>query len=80
MNEQLVKHQELMFYPLGKNSEKPQGWWWHPPPPLYVRGLIDLAKAKSEASAYILKVKATNCNIINCQPLTGNVQILATLL
>ena len=49
-------------------------------PPLYVRGLIDLAKAKSEASAYILKVEATNCNIINCQPLTGTVQILATLL
>ena len=56
------------------------GGGWHRPPPLYVRGLIDLAKAKSEASAYILKVEATNCNIINCQPLTGNVQILATLL
>ena len=68
-----------MFYPLGKNSEKPKGGW-HPPPPLYVRGLIDLAKAKSEASAYILKVEPTNCNIINCQSLTGNVQILATLL
>ena len=53
---------------------------WHPSPPFYVRGLIDLAKAKSEASDYRLKVKATNCNIINCQPLTGNVQILATLL
>ena len=56
------------------------GGGWHRPPPLYVRGLIDLAKAKSEASAYILKVEATKCNIINCQPLTGNVQILATLL
>ena len=49
------------------------GGGWHPPPPLYVRGLIDLAKAKSEASAYILKAKATNCNMINCQPLTGTV-------
>ena len=49
------------------------GRGWHPPPPLYVRGLIDLAKAKSEASAYILKAKATNCNMINCQPLTGTV-------
>ena len=56
------------------------GGGWHPPPSLYVRGLIDLAKAKSEAIAYRLKVKGTNCNIINCQPLTGNVQILATLL
>ena len=62
-----------------KKTEKPYGGG-HPPHPLYVRGLIDLAKAKSEASAYILKVEATNCNIINCQPLTGNVQILATLL
>ena len=52
------------------------GGGWHPPPPLYVWGLIDLAKAKSEASAYILNVKATNCNIIHCQPPAGNVQIL----
>ena len=29
---------------------------WRPPPPLYVRGLIDLGKAKSEAFAYILKL------------------------
>ena len=26
------KRQELMYYPLGKNSEKPL-WGWHPPPP-----------------------------------------------
>ena len=63
-----------------KKTQKNLKGGWHRPPPLYVRGLIDLAKAKSEASAYILKVEATNCNIINCQPLTGNVQILATLL
>ena len=75
MNEQLLKHQELMFYPLGKKKQKNLrgAGEWHPPPPLYVRGLIDLAKAKSEASAYILKAKATNCNMINCQPLTGTV-------
>ena len=29
--------------------------------------MIDLVKAKSEASAYILKIKAINCNIINSQ-------------
>ena len=74
MNEQLLKHQELMFYPLGKKNRKTLGGAPpHPPHPLYVRGLIDLAKAKSEASAYILKAKATNCNMINCQPLTGTV-------
>ena len=57
-----------------KKTEKPWGGGGgHPPHPLYVRWLIDLAKAKSEASAYILKAKATNCNMINCQPLTGTV-------
>ena len=31
-----------MFYPLGKNSEKPYGGWHPPPPsPLDVRGLIE---------------------------------------
>ena len=34
MNEQLLKTQVLMFYPLGKNSEKPYGGSGiHPPPP-----------------------------------------------
>ena len=42
--------------------------------------IIDLVKAKSEASAYILIKKAINCNIINSQPLTGSLQILTTLL
>ena len=42
--------------------------------------IIDLVKAKSETFVYILKIKANNCNIINCQPLTGNLQILTTLL
>ena len=42
--------------------------------------IIDLVKAKSEASSYILRIKAINCNIINSQPLTGNLQILTTLL
>ena len=42
--------------------------------------IIDLVKAKSETFVYILKIKANNCNIINCQPLTGNLQILTNLL
>ena len=42
--------------------------------------ITDLFKAKSKDSAYILKIKAINCNIINSQPVTGNLQILTTLL
>ena len=39
--------------------------------------ITDLVKAKSKASPYILTI---NCNIINSQPVTGNLQILTTLL
>ena len=35
--------------------------------------IIDLVKATSEASAYKLKIKAINCNIINSQPLTEEI-------
>ena len=41
MNEQLLKTQVLMFYPLGKNSEKPYGGSGiHPPPPPLVRPIV----------------------------------------
>ena len=57
MNEQLLKTSGTDVLSSRKKFQKNLRGGWHPPPLLYVRGLIDLAKAKSETSAYMLKNK-----------------------